>query len=372
MVRAVASVLSAAILAAGLGACGEPDDDAADELRRAMNKTALLARQFNYQEQTATDQIEVRGIVEDDFRYKARLLVSGSPALDEVVSDDAIVDRFIDPNVVDTFIEPQDLADASPDLRKASAEALGHLRSSRWVLDPAGAPALLTAATERRDLGTDPIYDSLTVFRYVEQVMISQAVRRYNKNDLEYRPKEDPFPRPPEGSDVTRFDFVRNKVPRPTDGGGANQTVPGAGSFRKMAVYVKKGLVYEVREDVDVASRLEDLQRNYDIDLEKPGLTKDEAIATAIGAINAVIQGQGGNPIRVRKMTLQLREIGKVQNVKLPEVEYVQADLTILRNRGRVTARPDRRPGAPPTTTTTVPGAEQPAAQPAAAPPPEG
>jgi hypothetical protein len=349
-------------VAAGLGACGEPDDDAADELRRAMNRTALLARQFNYQEETATAKVEVRGIVEDDFRYKARLLVRGSPALDEVVSDDAIVDRFIDPNVVDLFIEPKDLADASPELKKSSVEALDHLRSSRWVLDPAGAPGLLSSTTERRDVGTDPIYDALTVFRYVEQVMINQAVRRYNKNDLEYRPKEDPFPRPPEGSDVTRYDFVRIKVPRPTDGGGANQTVPGAGSFRKMAVYVKDGLVYEVREDVDVASRLADLQRNYDIDLEKPGLTTNEAIATAIEAINAVIEGQGGNPIRVRKMTLQLRELGKVQNVKLPEVEYVEADLTILRNRGRATARPDRKPGAPASTTTTsAPTAAEPA-----------
>lgn len=362
--KLVATGLSAAILAAGLGACGEPDDDAADELRAAMTKTALLARQFSYQEETATEQVEVRGIIEDDFRYKARLLVRGSPALDEVVSDDAIVDRFIDPNVVDLFIEPQDLADASPELRKASAEAVGHLRSSKWVLDPAGAPALLTSSTERRDVGTDPIYDALTVFRYIEQVMTSQAVRRYSKNDLEYRPKEDPFPRPPEGSDVTRFDFVRAKVPRPTDGGGANQTVPGAGSFRKMAVYVKDGLVYEVREDVDVASRLDDLQRNYDIDLEKPGLTTREAIATAIGAINAVIQGQGGNPIRVRKMTLQLREIGKVQNVKLPQVEYVEADLTILRNRGRATGRPAARPA--PTATTSAPPS------PAAAPPPGG
>ncbi len=356
----------ALMLATGLGACGEPDDNAADELRAAMNKTALLARQYNYQETTSDEQVEVRGIVEDDFRYKARLLVNGSPALDEVVSDDAIADRFIDPNVIDRFIEPMDIAEAPAEVRKASAQAIGELKKQRWVLDSGGAPALLTGASDRRDLGDDPIFDSLTVFRYIDLVMGGQAIRRYNKNDLEYRPKEDPFPRPDEGSDVIRYDFVRNKVPRPTDGGGANQTVPSGGSFRKMAVYVRDGLVFEVREDVDVVSRLGDLQRNYDIDLTKPGLTTQEAVSTAIDAINAVRRGQGADPIRVRKMALQLREIGKVQSVELPAAELVEGDLSLLRNRGRTTARPQNQPAGGATTTTTVVTSTPPAEPPPA------
>ncbi len=354
--RAVALATALALIVAGVGACGKPDDVAADELRRAMNKTARLARQFNYQEATSDEKFEVRGIIEDDFRYKARLLINGSAALDEVVSDDALVARSSDPSQIGRFIDSGRLAEAAPPARKAAETAVAALTAQQWVADDGGAPALLAAATDRRKVGDDPIYDSLTVFRYIEQVLIGQGVRRYNKNSLEYRPKEDPFPRPPENSDVIRYDFIRNKVPRPTDGGGANQVVPRSGSFRKMSVYVKDGLVYEVREDVDVASRLADLQRNYDIDLTKPGLTEADAIKTAIEAINAVLGGQGGDPIRVRKMTLQLREIGKVQKVELPPVEYVKADLSVLRNRGRAAARPTAPATGATTPTTSPPG----------------
>ena len=134
------------------------------------------------------------------------------------------------------------------------------------MLDPTGAPSLLPSATEHHPLGADPVFDALTVFRYVEQAIRgAQRVHEFNADALDYKPKDDPFPKPKKHSGVVRFDFDRPRLPRPQDvtSGSVNQAIPAANQFRKMAVYVKDGRVIQVLEQMDVVSRLAELQRNY-------------------------------------------------------------------------------------------------------------
>jgi hypothetical protein len=201
-------------------------------------------------------------------------------------------------------------------------------------VDAAGAPSRTASTDERRIVGDDPIYDAQTVFDYVEEAARQMPVRKFNEDALDYRPKDDPFPKPSRSSDVVRYDFVRFPVPRPADAasGGGNQPVPGAANFRKMAVYVKDGLVIRVLEQMDVASRLADIERNYDIKLQ--GDTKTR-IRSAIQAIDAVRKAQGQNdPIRVRTMELRLADLGVKQQVALPS-DPVRGSLIGLINRGK-------------------------------------
>jgi hypothetical protein len=352
--RRITIVLVSLVLVAAGTACGKPDQTAARELRAAMNRTARLSREFVYTEGTSGESVDVRGVVDDDFRYKARVDINGAPSIEEVISDDAIASRFLAPDAVDRFLEPSPKVAAGVDPSKV----LQNLRTGQWVLDDAGAPPLVRASSDRRNLGADPVTDALTVFSYVEDAMQQMRVRKFSEFDLDYRPKEDPFPKPTKASGIIRYDFVRRPVPRPT-GAAGNQVVPGIASFRKMSVYVKDGVVLEVREDVDVASRLNDLSKNYNIDLSRPGLTTDEAVNIAVDAINAVLRGQGTEPIRVRKMKLLIKPTASRSSVKLPTTT-VEGDLSVLKGRGRGASlsqgqtKPRTDTGASTTTTTSA------------------
>lgn len=315
--RRLQRVVLAGALAVAVAACGGPDSGAEEEVRAAIARTERGPRGFVFEEQPLDgSQVEVRGVIEDDFRYKARVLRDGAPAADYVVSDDAVAVRFLD----------QTAADAAA-ARAGSPEVADALRARRWVLDPAGAPDV--TALEREETGTDPVLGALTTLRYVERVFREMRVREFNENALDYRPREDTFPKPKRGSPVERFDVERAPVPRPTDAGGANQAVPGPASFRKMSVYVQDGRVVRVLEDMDVVGRLDDLQRNYGIKLDD-GRSAREAARIAIDAINAVRKGQGQDPVRVRKMAFEVVDPGRDVSVDLPVGDVVEGSLAFL------------------------------------------
>jgi hypothetical protein len=188
----------------------------------------------------------------------------------------------------------------------------------------------------------------LTVFRYIEQVLRQQRVVEFDENSLEYRPQEDPFPKPKENSDVVRFDFFPPKLPKASDtAGSANQAVPGPQHFRKMVVYVRGGKIIRVLEQFDVIGKLDELRRNYDLELDGSGDRQRQA-AIAIEAINAVRRGQGEQPIRPRQMSLSLDKVGTDVKVALPESGTVAGDVSFLRNRGKAARTPA-------STTTTAP-----------------
>jgi hypothetical protein len=351
--RLLALVLVAGSL--GLSACG-PSSDAEKRVRAALKATESLSRSYLYTE-TFTDkagprETTVRGFVEDDFRYKARVAVDGRPTLDESVSDDALAVRFLDPTRIGDFLrrpKKQDKgasglgsADGQTAARSESAAtrptagptAAELLPTHRWVLDPAGAPAVVGAASADRAAGSDPVLDSLDVLAYVERA-IGEADRivEFNEDSLEYKPREDPFEHPKKGSGVVRYDFEAPKLPKASQTANGNQVTPDVRHFRKLSVYVKGGRVVQVLEKVDVAARLKDLAEIYDTRFPA-NRSPDELAVIATEALNAIRQGQGQDPVRLRTMEYKLADLGGEVKVDMP-TDTTTASLALLENRGR-------------------------------------
>jgi hypothetical protein len=216
------------------------------------------------------------------------------------------------------------------------------LQARRWVLDPVGAPSLLPSATEKHPLGDDPVFDAMTIFRYVDQaIRDSFRVKKFNEDDLDYKAKEDPFEKPKEGSGVVRYDIERVFLPRPQQavGASANQVVPATRNFRKMSVYVKDGEVLRIVEDIDVVSRLKEISERYEVEIPEQ-LPTEEKVRVVIDSINAVRRSQGTEPIRVRTLTMEFVRVGQPTDISLPSPTE-NGSLTVLKNRGRtVAARP--------------------------------
>jgi hypothetical protein len=346
------------VTALGLSGC-KGANDAEKRLRAALRNTEKLSNTFLYKE-TIHDlrgehETDVRGLVEDDFRYKARVALDGKPVLDEVVSDDALAVRFLDPAAMVRFVRkgntakqtssgvgggPVPAADPGADAVGGAATpgeptAAEVLASRRWVLDPSGAPTAFATAGSNRALGDDPIADARAGFAYVNRA-IDEAVKvvEWNPESLEYRKDEDPFETPKNGSGVTRYDFDRAKLPKASQtGSGANQVIPDARNFRKMSVYVKDNRVIKVVEKIDVESRLDDLEKIYDTKFPAE-LPKPQLAAIAVEALNVIRTGQGQDPIRMRDMELSLKDLGTEVKVDMP-ADTTKGSLALLENRGR-------------------------------------
>jgi len=347
------------VTALALSGC-QGANDAEKRLREALRNTEKLSNTFLYKEtvydKAGRHETDVRGLVEDDFRYKARVATDGKPVLDEVVSDDALAVRFLDPAAIGQFLRKptkakqsgsgvggggsapalDPAADAGGSSRTpgepSAAEMLG---SRRWVLDPAGAPSAFATAATDQTLGNDPIADARAVFAYVDRA-IDEAVRvvEWNPESLEYRKDQDPFDTPKNGSGVTRYDFERPNLPKASDtGSGSNQVTPDTRHFRKMSVYVKDKRIIRVVEKIDVESRLEDLEKIYDTKFPKDR-SPAEVAAIAVEALNVIRTGQGQDPIRMRDMEFSLKDLGTDVKVDMP-TDTTKGSLALLENRGR-------------------------------------
>ena|GEM_PF-3276444 len=327
-----------AVATLGLSACNGATD-AEKRLRAALHNTEKLSNTFLYTEtvhdRAGDHETDVRGLVEDDFRYKARVAEDGKPVLDEVVSDDALAVRFLDPARMSRFLRRPANGSGGGGAGPGQAAVAALLATRRWVLDPAGAPAEFATAGTDRTLGHDPIADARDVFAYVEQAMNEAArVVEFNPESLEYRKDEDPFPAPAKHSGVTRYDLVRPNLPKASQtGGGPNQVTPDARHFRKLSVYVKDKRVIKVVEKIDVESRLKDLSEIYDTRFPTDR-SKAELAVVAVEALNAIRTGQGQDPIRLRDMEFAVKDLGSDVKVDLP-ADTTKASLGLLENRGR-------------------------------------
>jgi hypothetical protein len=346
------------ITALGLSGC-KGATDAEKRLRDALHNTEKLSSTFLYKEtvhdKAGDHETDVRGLAEDDFRYKARVAEDGKPVLDEVVSDDAIAVRFLDPAAIGRFLRKPTKAKeggsglggsgaAAPEPAAGPSGTSGTpgepsaaevLETRRWVLDPAGAPSSNAVANTDQTLGDDPIADARAVFAYVDRA-VNEAVRvvEFNPESLDYRKDEDPFPTPEAHSGVTRYDFERPNLPKASQTGtGSNQVTPDTRHFRKMSVYVKDKRIIRVLEKVDVESRLKDLAQIYDTKFptDRP---KAEVAAIAVEALNVIRTGQGQDPIRMRDMELSLKDLGTDVKVDIP-ADTMKGSLALLENRGR-------------------------------------
>lgn len=321
--RCVIAIVATATMASS--ACGARRVTVANEVRAALDRTSASSRGLVYKLQEGTRTVVVRAQVEDDLRYKADLSVDGVAGLEEVAVDDTLADRVVDDSVERLVVRPG--ATVPADLSAA-------VDAHQWVTDPEGAPSLLPSATAKRTPGDDPVLDAVTVLRHVRKELDDAGgAHRFNPDSLDYRPQEDPFPRPDKGAGVVRYDFERPRLPRPEDAiAGQARALPGPANFRRVSVYVQHGRVVQVLETMDVATRLRELGRLYDLGLP-PKATTAEAVRLVVTRLNQLRLGTGLEPIRLQTMSVQLVGIGSAVHVAVPG-GGVSGSLAFLRNRG--------------------------------------
>lgn len=328
MIRRIVLLVAAGLSLSGV-ACGEGIDEHKSVVRSAIARTKGLARSFSYSEQTPLTRSAVQGILEDDYRYKARLESAGRPVLERVVLDDALAIRFLDPASVADALGIR----AAPG--SSGGSVIQALQARRWVLDEVGAPELVAGRRgERRRTGDDVAFDGLTALDYVERAIGEAAgVVRFNRESIEYVADEDTFPVPGDGSGVTRYDLVAADLPRPSRAGAlAAQGAPQTSHFRRMAVYVKQGRVIQVREAIRASIRqLDHLAEFYEIEVRRTDT--ERASVEALTALNALRQGAGEEPIRPRTMTLEVLDLGRARRIELP-ADAIPGSLRVLSGQG--------------------------------------
>ena len=351
--RRIALAVSVLALLGGLTACAE-EDTGLDAVQDALDATRLLPNRFVYTVSTPDEgSFQVRGLAEDDFRYKARLLRGSTTVFDEVVNDDAIAVRFADPDLLGAYIDDSQRDVAELDTNLTGVNVVDALQAKRWVLDTAGAPSLTDQTRAARNQGKDPVFDALGIYAYVEQAM-SEAfgVKEWSADDLSpaYRSSEDVFPRPSEGSGVSRYDLVRPFLPPIGTTGGASDDLPAAKHFRKMAIYVKDGLIIRVMERIESTGRAGDDLVGYLRKLgEEVGLPEEvleqetdeldelddkERSDVLLGILSEIAESAGGAPIPRRIMTFDLVDVGAEDiEADLP-TDVIEGSLAILVNRG--------------------------------------
>ncbi len=333
-------------------ACARKDSDS-EEVRALLDETLLEAHRFLYTETTPDGSVTtVQGIVEDDYRYQARLLIGDEPILDRVVSDDTVAVRFIDAATLAKFVDKDmsGLVDTGTDID--GVNVFDALQARRWVVDPGGAPPQLVSIDKASDPGVDPIFDALRQIDRARSVTLATEIGfvEYNEDSisLTYRADEDPFPIPEAGSGVTRFDLRQPDFPTATEAEQAD--LPGEGVFRKMVVYVKDGRVIRVMEDIGLTpSRLDDFE-DYMLRLVATNAPKsvregfEATVSTTEGAalgqflldgLNTFRDLQGEPPIRFRTTSYELLDIGdSTLRVSLPTDDLITGDLAVLVNLG--------------------------------------
>lgn len=364
--RGLAAVLCVVLLAP---ACGGERVTAEDRLREAIATTESLSRRLSYTDSTREVSYEVGVTVEDDLRYAARLSIDDTDAYREVVQDDTLTVRVLDPralevleqsaaaeqvagavdvadegsaDAVDAPTTKTDIAEpsvADPDAADPDANAVDarevktQLLSGVWVRDELGAPPLLTGGSER-DLGDDPIADALTVFDHVRSAIGQSAdVVKFDESSLAYRPDEDPFPLPDEAAGEIRYDLDRPPLPRPQDAGpSGSRQPPSIEHFRKLSVYVRDGRVVKVLELIEVHTLLDELRSRFGVEVE-PDASADLQAEQAMEQVNNIRLELGEDPIRVRAMSFEISDLGEELRVT-PPAEATVASLALLQNRG--------------------------------------
>ena len=388
MKRRIALLLVGVCAATGFAACGNRRTDE-DRLLRYIATTERLAARYVYVDERFDDlltgqkgrKLEVQGLKEDDFRFKARVLINGGDAFDEVVSDDTLAMRFLEPASLNALVN-KDVLQSSETVTTTDREGINVLdamRSRRWVLDASAAPSITVGARKVEELGVDPVLDALTALRYVESAVTEAfAVERWSDDDLDpaYVSSEDDFPKPETGSGVARYDLRRPSLPPAVNRSGRSDTAfPSTRHFRKMAIYVKDERIIQVQERVELrGKKLDDfiaynravlkandvpqeLRDQFDqaVD-ERPDDEAGDLVfgRTILQGLNVSLAGFGIDPILVRSMDVDFRDLGADVKVDLPTEETIKASLDFLLVTDKGKAKAEAGAGSPATTPTTV------------------
>lgn len=353
--RWVAVLVLVALAASG---CSKRVDDK-KKVIGFVDATTPHSYRLSYDVRSGKVDQSVHGIVQDDFRYKLQLTLDDKAAAEQVVVDDAVALRFFNNDLLAQYVDPAVKGKVDTKTDVAGATVFDALGAGRWVLDPAGAPSPIL---ETHDTGgkpgtaaaapKDPLFDARNALNYVRIVANATPFKRYDPESIEptYRKDEDPFPVPGASSGVTRYDSVIFPLPAPAQATGGSRALPGAQNFRKMAVYVRNGKIFAVREFIGMSPRQRDQLQRYEDALLKEvagpailsafraqmkslhGSAIDDAL---IRGLNAIVTTTGGQPIQLRTMSLQISDLDAVSTrVSLP-TDVVRGDLAVIRNIGR-------------------------------------
>ena len=193
--------------AAVLSSCTSADetDLTADERVDAFDASVHSPRTFSYTRTQGDGRLEVRGRVEDDYRYQADVASKGEQVYQEVVFDDR---RFV------RVSAPTATAAAAAG---GDAESTAALARGEWVRDGQGAPgefAAVGSATADSQSGSGPAPGLvLGVVRALENADQAErfgsairGARSYDPDSSEYLERNDKFPPHPESG--RRYDAV--------------------------------------------------------------------------------------------------------------------------------------------------------------------
>jgi hypothetical protein len=290
-----------------LTACRRTQEDR-EEVLSFIARTEALAREFVYEAEEDGRSIEVQGVFEDSLRFHALLRIDGADVLEQVVDDDSLAVRVIDPTKIPSLAEGT---------AAGSTIILDALRSGQWVLDPSGAPPLTIRVDEEIPTGQDAVLDAAGALNYARLAAEQAAeVKEWQAEDLEpaYRPFEDHFPEGNPSAGIRRFDLVRRGIPRPTQELGTFEVEPEASMFRRMVIYVKDGRIFRIIEEVDIAGHPDF------VDAKEQGKTQMLEFLEQIQALT------GSRAVEEREMTIVFRNIGEETTVR-PPPEPLRASL---------------------------------------------
>lgn len=336
VVRRTAVGLALVVAMGSLGACARQHGDQ-DKALAAIRLTEAKARRFTYVESTEGNRLEVTGAVHDDFRYAAHLKVNGGDMLDEVYDDDSLALRVLDGDRLNTALG---VTGAGTVVGGAKADEA--LVRHQWVVDAKAAPPLQVANRTGPIGGIDPVDEGFRYLQFAEKaIQEGYTVNRYSADSTDYKPSEDPFPLP-KGKSVIRYDIVRPWVPRPTaQAGPGSRDTPSARNFRKMSIYVRNGLVFEIREDTRFAERYKDTidyvrsllnatgapaaqRRQFEEQVRT--LPRAKVEAALLDLINTAATASGEQPVRFRTVKFDITQFDGTPDIKVP-ADAVPGDL---------------------------------------------
>lgn len=240
------------------------------EAINATDRTRDESRTYHYVDSTldGKSRVEVDGRIQDDLRYSGTVTLNGKKLYEEVVTDDSVALRLLDPEATKPVVE------AARRLDPTTADALA---AGRWVIDHTVAPPLLAAAADPGDeseqtadkpglgqgnlVGDDPFTDSAQLLNYADRALRTGLnVERFDPEDIDYNVLDDPWAKDGEvdleGKGIRRYDLRQPPLPPPAER-GKRQSLPTIQHFRKLVVYVEGERVTKIREQISIKDRRE-------------------------------------------------------------------------------------------------------------------
>jgi hypothetical protein len=313
-------LLAAALAATVLSGCAlKPDFKG--QLRGYIRHTEALARTYAYSETHAGHSARIDVQVADDLSWSADYTLDGAAEMSEVVVDDQRALRVQDPGA----LAAAGAVDSEERLPAPAGASLAALRSGQWLVDPSGARSLVALRPHGRqpEVGDDPVADALGVLNHFDQTLDDvgpNGVVQFNPESGSYYRDLDPFPQPAPGEiryDVNSAPALPPRSALRNAGSQAQQALEQLREyFLSEAVYVRNGVVVDLRESIDVRRRLElpdqdILLRLQDNGLKVPAQVFSESLtdqaAFIVKALNQYYTQTSSDLLRERQLDVQVK-----------------------------------------------------------------